>query len=414
MTHSPRDDLHDPSLFSSSPPHAFLSDPFPFPPGPAPSPLAPGFAWLPLTAVGMDINDQGGKGGSGAMGHTKRAASKPSSKPGGSPQLGLIGRWRKELADTATAAQVSAEIEAEAGHLSPPPPGGASSRSGASAVGEGTQEREEGFSISGAAEGQQGQQGAQLVPGGGHEVGEAVNGESADGGSERAAGTSASDRHHPPPAPPGTDRRVVKQDPRPLPSTPSIEDMNAIAVSFRHVRTFYFAVPPFLYAGICRSLRAVGLHRADQAMGGFIGAAAGGPAGGGHGADAALQEDRFILEKPFGKDTASCVELCSSINQVLLESEIFRIDHYLGRCPLHYPMNHSPSAHSHCQSLVDPRQIHGTVRVFKGKELVMNVLVMRFANISFNAIWNREHISSVQVVCKESHGTEGRGGYFDQ
>ena len=50
----------------------------------------------------------------------------------------------------------------------------------------------------------------------------------------------------------------------------------------------------------------------------------------------------------------------------------------------------------------------------QGKELVMNLLVLRFANVAFSSIWNRQTIKSVQVIFKEDFGTEGRGGYFDQ
>ena len=134
------------------------------------------------------------------------------------------------------------------------------------------------------------------------------------------------------------------------------------AFSFLHTRTFYMAVPPFLYAKIARCCHLSGLRRSSSTKCASTGSAA----------------DRFILEKPFGKDTESCIALCASINDVLREEQVYRIDHYLG------------------------------------KELVMNVLVMRFANISFNAIWNRAHIQSVQVLCKESIGTAGRGGYFDE
>merc|ERR1719486_1319890 len=88
--------------------------------------------------------------------------------------------------------------------------------------------------------------------------------------------------------------------------------------------------------------------------------------------------DRFVLEKPFGKCAASCASLCRELASLLREDEAYRIDHYLG------------------------------------KELVMNVLVLRFANICFEAIWNRQHIANVQICCDEEIGTEGRGGYFDQ
>ena len=53
---------------------------------------------------------------------------------------------------------------------------------------------------------------------------------------------------------------------------------------------------------------------------------------------------------------------------------------------------------------------------YLGKELVMNLLVLRFANVAFSSIWNRppQTIKAVQVIFKEDFGTEGRGGYFDQ
>ena len=164
----------------------------------------------------------------------------------------------------------------------------------------------------------------------------------------------------------------------------------SLAYSFSHTRTFYLAVPPFLYPSIAQCCRRSGLKRAHsvpydpvgfewegnakvESEGGSLSFAGIDPFG-----SHSTTADRFILEKPFGKDTESCAELCASINRVLGEDQVYRIDHYLG------------------------------------KELVMNVLVMRFANISFNAIWNRVHIQSVQVLCKEVIGTAGRGGYFDE
>ena len=87
---------------------------------------------------------------------------------------------------------------------------------------------------------------------------------------------------------------------------------------------------------------------------------------------------RVIVEKPFGVDSASSQELSEGLAPLLQEREIYRIDHYLG------------------------------------KELVMNLLVLRFANVAFSSIWNRQTIKAVQVIFKEDFGTEGRGGYFDQ
>ena len=121
-------------------------------------------------------------------------------------------------------------------------------------------------------------------------------------------------------------------------------------------RMYYLSVPPFLYAQICAGL-------AD--------ARAGAPS-----ATESVQE-QFVLEKPFGRCLATCTQLMSQLS-MLKASETFYIDHYLG------------------------------------KELVMNLLVLRFANVCFGAIWNRQHIKSVQVIFKEKIGAEGRAGYFDQ
>ncbi|KAH7307214.1 hypothetical protein KP509_22G049900 [Ceratopteris richardii] len=87
---------------------------------------------------------------------------------------------------------------------------------------------------------------------------------------------------------------------------------------------------------------------------------------------------RVVVEKPFGKDLASSEELSGQLGQLFTEEQIYRIDHYLG------------------------------------KEIVQNLLVMRFANRFFLPLWNRDNIDNVQIVFKEDFGTEGRGGYFDE
>ncbi|TFK28723.1 glucose-6-phosphate 1-dehydrogenase [Coprinopsis marcescibilis] len=89
-------------------------------------------------------------------------------------------------------------------------------------------------------------------------------------------------------------------------------------------------------------------------------------------------KNRIIIEKPFGKDLESARSLLSSVKQYWSEDETFRIDHYLG------------------------------------KEMVKNILVLRFANIALGAAWDKNHISNVQITFKEPFGTEGRGGYFDE
>ena len=87
---------------------------------------------------------------------------------------------------------------------------------------------------------------------------------------------------------------------------------------------------------------------------------------------------RIIIEKPFGTDLASAKELNHAVHQVFDESQIFRIDHFLG------------------------------------KESVDNILAFRFANGLFEPVWNRQHISYVQIDVPESLSIEGRGGFYDQ
>jgi glucose-6-phosphate 1-dehydrogenase len=87
---------------------------------------------------------------------------------------------------------------------------------------------------------------------------------------------------------------------------------------------------------------------------------------------------RIIIEKPFGCDLESARALNRQIQQVLNESQVYRIDHYLG------------------------------------KETVQNILVFRFANGIFEPIWNRRYIDHVQITVAETLGVEGRGGYYDQ
>ncbi|KAG5527110.1 hypothetical protein RHGRI_028132 [Rhododendron griersonianum] len=87
---------------------------------------------------------------------------------------------------------------------------------------------------------------------------------------------------------------------------------------------------------------------------------------------------RIVVEKPFGKDLDSSEKLSEQIGELFEEPQIYRIDHYLG------------------------------------KELVQNLLVLRFANRFFMPLWNRDNIDNVQIVFREDFGTEGRGGYFDE
>jgi len=87
---------------------------------------------------------------------------------------------------------------------------------------------------------------------------------------------------------------------------------------------------------------------------------------------------RVIIEKPFGHDLPSSIELNDEISKVLKERQIYRIDHYLG------------------------------------KETVQNMLVFRFANGIFEPIWNRRYIDHVQITVAETVGVEMRGGYYEK
>jgi glucose-6-phosphate 1-dehydrogenase len=86
---------------------------------------------------------------------------------------------------------------------------------------------------------------------------------------------------------------------------------------------------------------------------------------------------RVVFEKPFGGDLESARALNRQVRKVLTESQIFRIDHYLG------------------------------------KETVQNILVFRFSNGIFEPIWNRRYVDHIQIVVAETVGVEQRGGYFD-
>jgi len=123
-------------------------------------------------------------------------------------------------------------------------------------------------------------------------------------------------------------------------------------------RIFYLAVPPFLYATIVEQLGAAQLscpHKPDS-----------------------KQQHRLVVEKPFGRDLQSALELDRKIHQCFNEPQIYRIDHYLG------------------------------------KETVQNILMFRFANAIFEPLWNRNYIDHVQITIAESIGVEHRASYYDK
>ena len=117
------------------------------------------------------------------------------------------------------------------------------------------------------------------------------------------------------------------------------------------VRAYYLAVGPSLFGEIANRLKQHGLITANT---------------------------RIVVEKPIGRDLASARTLNDAIGQVFDESQIFRIDHYLG------------------------------------KETVQNLMALRFGNVLYEPLWNCNHIDHVQITVAESVGLESRAGYYDK
>ena len=116
---------------------------------------------------------------------------------------------------------------------------------------------------------------------------------------------------------------------------------------------FYFSTPPSLYQTIAGNLARVALNKEENGW------------------------KRLIVEKPFGYDLDSAKALNRDLLSCFEENQLYRIDHYLG------------------------------------KETVQNVLVTRFANSTFEPIWNRNYIHHIEITAAESVGVEKRGGYYD-
>lgn len=118
-------------------------------------------------------------------------------------------------------------------------------------------------------------------------------------------------------------------------------------------RLFYLALPPSVYEPVTLNIKATCMSKSDKWT-------------------------RVIIEKPFGRDLDTSEHLSNHLSSLFREEEIYRIDHYLG------------------------------------KEMVQNLMVLRFGNRIFSPIWNRDSIASVVISFKEPFGTQGRGGYFDE
>ncbi|MFA1537471.1 glucose-6-phosphate dehydrogenase [Actinomadura monticuli] len=117
---------------------------------------------------------------------------------------------------------------------------------------------------------------------------------------------------------------------------------------------FYLSIPPKFFPQVVEQLQRSGL--ADREDGAWR---------------------RVVIEKPFGRDLKTALELNDTVHRVFPEESIFRIDHYLG------------------------------------KETVQNILALRFANTMFEPIWNRSFVDHVQITMAEDIGIGGRAGYYD-
>jgi glucose-6-phosphate 1-dehydrogenase len=120
-------------------------------------------------------------------------------------------------------------------------------------------------------------------------------------------------------------------------------------------RLFYLATPPSVFLDVARAIGNSGLMTCDDTE----------------------SWTRIVIEKPFGRDRASSDELVAEFGKVFTNEQTYRIDHYLG------------------------------------KEVIQNLLVLRFANRIFEPLWNRDFIRQVRIVWKETLDIGNRAGYFD-
>jgi glucose-6-phosphate 1-dehydrogenase len=131
---------------------------------------------------------------------------------------------------------------------------------------------------------------------------------------------------------------------------PATYEKVATAVKGMHRPMYYLEIPPFLFGPVVK-----GLARAEL-----------------------IRDGRVVVEKPFGHDQASARELAAEMHQYIDESQLYRIDHFLGKTGLE------------------------------------SVLYLRFANSVLEPVWSRNYLSCLQITMAESFGVEDRGHFYDK